>query len=64
MWSTFKMSNYKKIQNRLHKLKVEIMEIEKSIEQAVTNNKPYFANRLRFMIEKKLEKINSLMEED
>lgn len=58
------MSNYRKIQNRLHKLKVEIMEIEKSIEQAVANKKPYFANRLRLMIEKKLEKISSLVEED
>ena len=40
------------------------MDIEKSIEQAIANNKPYFANRLRLMIEKKLEKINSLVEED
>ncbi len=58
------MKNYKKIQNRLHKLKVEIMEIEKSIEKAEQNKKPYFANRLRMMIEKKIEKINFLLEED
>tara|TARA_Y100001937_G_scaffold38616_2_gene54938 strand:- start:3870 stop:4046 length:177 start_codon:yes stop_codon:yes gene_type:complete len=58
------MTNYRKIQNRLHKLKLEIMDIEKSIEQAVANNKPHFANRLRLMIERKLEKINSLVEED
>tara|TARA_A100001015_G_scaffold305993_1_gene399586 strand:+ start:578 stop:754 length:177 start_codon:yes stop_codon:yes gene_type:complete len=57
------MPTYKKIQNRLHKIKVEIMEIEKVIEQAEKNGKPHFANRLRLMIEKKIEKINSLSEE-
>ena len=57
------MSNYKKIQNRLHNLKVEIMELEQSIENAEKHNKPHFANRLRLMIQKKLEKINSLVEE-
>ena len=57
------MSNYKKIQNRLHKIKVEIMEIEEAIERAESINKPHFANRLRMMIQKKLEKINSLVEE-
>lgn len=58
------MTNYRKVQNRLHKLKLEIMDIEKSIEAAVQANKPHFANRLRLMIEKKLEKINFLVEED
>ena len=57
------MTNYRKVQNRLHKLKLEIMDIEKSIETAVQANKPHFANRLRLMIKKKLEKINSLVEE-
>lgn len=57
------MSSYKKIQNRLHKLKVEIMELERSIEKAESLQKPHFANRLRLMIKKKLEKINSLVEE-
>ena len=57
------MTTYKKIQNRLHKIKVEIMEIEKAIEKAKSEKKPHFANRLRMMIQKKLEKINSLAEE-
>ena len=56
------MTSLRTIQNRLHKLKVEIMEIEASIENAEKLNKPHFANRLRLMIEKKLEKINSLAE--
>ena len=28
------MASYKKIQNRLHKIKVEIMELEESIKKA------------------------------
>ena len=58
------MNSLKKVQNRLHKLKVEIMEIEESIQNAERNNKPHFANRLRLMIKKKLERINVLLEED
>lgn len=58
------MSSIRKIQNRLHKLKVEIMEIEESIKEAERVSKPHFANRLRMMIQKKLEKISSLAEED
>lgn len=57
------MPSIRTIQNRLHKLKTEIMEIEESIMRAERNNKPHFANRLRLMIQKKLEKINSLSEE-
>ena len=40
------------------------MEIENSIQNAEKSNKPFFAKRLRMMIQKKLEKINSLSEED
>ena len=58
------MPSIRTIQNRLHKLKTEIMQIEESIEQAEKSNKPHFANRLRLMIQKKLEKINSLSEAD
>jgi len=58
------MTAYRKVQNRLHKIKTEIMEIEESIQRAELANKPHFANRLRLMIQKKLEKINSLSEED
>ena len=58
------MATYRNVQNRLHKLKTEIMEIEESIKKAETAKKPHFANRLRLMIKKKLEKINSLSEED
>jgi len=58
------MNSYRKVQNRLHKIKTEIMEIEESIKKAEMAKKPHFANRLRMMIEKKLEKINSLSEED
>ena len=58
------MKSLRTVQNRLHKLKVEIMEIEESIERAERNNKPHFANRLRMMIQKKLQKINSLAELD
>ncbi len=54
------MRSYKHVQNRLHKLKVEIMAIEESIEKAESEKKPHFAARLRLMIKKKLEKINSL----
>jgi hypothetical protein len=57
------MASYRRIQNRLHKLKVEIMDIEQSIERAKLANKPHFAARLRLMIEKKLEKITSLSQE-
>lgn len=58
------MPSIRTIQNRLHKLKTEIMEIENSIQNAEKSNKPFFAKRLRMMIQKKLEKINSLSEED
>lgn len=58
------MPSLRTVQNRLHKLKVEIMEIEASIQRAEENNKPHFAKRLRLMIEKKLEKISSLAEGD
>lgn len=58
------MTSYRKVQNRLHKIKTEIMEIEESIKIAENANKPHFANRLRMMIEKKLEKISFLSEED
>lgn len=58
------MPTIRTIQNRLHKLKTEIMEIEASIVRAEQNNKPHFAKRLRMMIDKKLEKINSLAAEE
>tara|TARA_B100000989_G_C19340640_1_gene384810 strand:- start:14 stop:190 length:177 start_codon:yes stop_codon:yes gene_type:complete len=58
------MTSIRTIQNRLHKLKTEIMEIENSIQMAEKSNKPFFAKRLRLMIKKKLEKINSLSAED
>lgn len=58
------MAAYRKVQNRLHKLKTEIMGIEESIRLAEAAKKPHFANRLRLMIKKKLEKISSLSEED
>ena len=57
------MPSLRTIQNRLHKIKTEIMEIEASIQRAEEAGKPHFANRLRLMIDKKLEKINSLSEE-
>ena len=57
------MSSYKRVQNRLHKLKVEIMQIEESIKKAESANKPAFAARLRLMIQKKLEKITFLTRE-
>jgi hypothetical protein len=40
------MSNYRKVQNRLHKLKTEILEIEETIKLAEATGKPHFANRL------------------
>ncbi len=58
------MPSIRTVQNRLHKLKVEIMQIEESITRAEKSGKPHFANRLRLMIKKKLEKITSLTEED
>lgn len=58
------MANYKTIQNRLHNIKMEIMELEESIKVAEKSNKPHYANRLRMMIQKKLEKINFLTKED
>jgi hypothetical protein len=58
------MKTYRRIQNRLHKLKVEIMEIEESIKNAELANKPHFARRLRMMIDKKLEKITFLSESE
>lgn len=57
------MVSIRTIQNRLHKLKVEIMEIEESIQRAESSGKVHFANRLRMMIKKKLDKITSLSEE-
>ena len=58
------MPTLRTIQNRLQKIKTEIMEIEASIERAETAGKPHFANRLRMMIEKKLERNSSLSEEE
>ena len=58
------MATYRNVQNRLHKLKTEIMEIEESIKKADAAKKPHFANSLRLMIKQKLEKINYLSEED
>ena len=57
------MPSLRTVQNRLHKIKVEIMEIEESIQRAESAGKKHFANRLRMMIQKKLDKINSLSEE-
>lgn len=54
------MPSLRTVQNRLHKLKVEIMEIEASIQRAELAGKKHFAARLRLMIERKLEKISSL----
>ena len=58
------MPSLRTIQNRLHKIKVEIMQIEESIQRAEANNKPHFANILRMMIQKKIEKINLLSEKN
>ncbi len=57
------MPSLRTVQNRLHKIKVEIMEIEESIQRAEAAGKKHFANRLRKMIQRKLDKINSLSEE-
>lgn len=57
------MTSLRTIQNRLHRIKTEIMEIEESIIGAEKAGKKAFAERLRLMIKRKLEKINSLMEE-
>jgi hypothetical protein len=40
------------------------MDIEESIKEAERVGKPAFAARLRLMIEKKLESISNLTEED
>jgi hypothetical protein len=58
------MSSISKIQNRLHKIKVEIMNLEETIERAERDNKPFFANRLRMIIQDKLSKISTLVSED
>lgn len=58
------MVSINKIQNRLHKLKVEIMNLEEAIQIAEKNNKPHFANRLRMMIQKKMDNITSLVENE
>ena len=58
------MPTLRTIQNRLQKIKTEIMEIESSVKRAERAGKPHFANRLRLMIEKKMEKINSLSSEE
>ena len=58
------MASIRTVQFRLHKIKTEIMEIEESIRRAELAKKPHFANRLRLMIEKKLEKIIALSEGD
>lgn len=58
------MPSLTRVQNRLHRLKVEIMEIEEAIITAEKANKPHFAKRLRLMIEKKLESISSLVAEE
>ena len=58
------MKSIRTIQNRLHILKTEIMEIAASISKAEKAGKPHFANRLRLMIEKKIDKINELLEND
>ncbi len=58
------MSSLAKIQNRLHKIKVEIMQLEQAVIQAEQQNKPHFANRLRMMIKKKVDNISSLVEKE
>jgi len=58
------MPSLRTIQNRLHRIKTEIMDIEESIREAERVGKPAFAARLRLMIEKKLESISNLTEED
>lgn len=56
------MPSLRTVQNRLHKLKTEIMQIEESIKRAEMAGKVHFAKRLRMMIDKKMEKITSLAE--
>ena len=58
------MPSLRTIQNRLHRIKTEIMDIEESIKEAERVGKPAFAARLRLMIEKKLKSISNLTEED
>ncbi len=58
------MKSLAKVQNRLHKLKVEIMKLEEAVQTAEAAGKPHFANRLRLMIKRKVENITSLVEED
>ncbi len=58
------MSSFAKVQNRLHRIKVEIMNLEEAVQSAEAAGKPHFANRLRMMIKKKIENITSLVEED
>ena len=58
------MSSFAKVQNRLHRIKVEIMNLEEAVQSAEAAGKPHFANRLRMMIKKKVENITSLVEED
>jgi hypothetical protein len=58
------MPSIRTIQNRLHRIKTEIMDIEESIKEAERVGKTAFAARLRLMIEKKLESISNLREED
>ena len=58
------MTSISKIQNRLHKLKVEIMDLEEAVQKAEMDKKPHFANRLRLMIQKKIDSITSLVEEE
>jgi hypothetical protein len=58
------MTSYKRIQNRLHKVKMEIMELEESVRRAELAKKPFFAKRLRMIIEKKVQRITFLTEEE
>ena len=58
------MTSLRAVQNRLHKLKTEIMEIEETINIAEKSGKTHFAKRLRMIITKKLEKINFLAESE
>lgn len=58
------MPSLRTIQNRLHRIKTEIMDIEESIKEAERVGKPAFAARLRLMIEEKLKSISNLREED
>ncbi len=58
------MTSLAKIQNRLHRIKVEIMELEEAVLDAERQNKPHFANRLRMMIKRKVENISSLVADE